>query len=107
MPLLVRLTDSQVQAGDGVVAKAADRIQCRWRVGKQMGSGWLAIDQQSPFPDLHIETVDGNAEPGGDFVGAEEAGIVLPPVALDGYLDARGEPEALYGDRQDLVGAVR
>ena len=28
-----------------MVSKAADRIQRRLRVGKQVGSGWLAIDQ--------------------------------------------------------------
>ncbi len=49
MPLLVRLIDSQIQAGNVVVAQAADRIQHRWRVGKQVGTAWLAINQQSFF----------------------------------------------------------
>ena len=68
MPLLVRLIDSQVEAGDGVIPQAADRIHCRGRVGEQMGPVWLAINQQAPFPDLHIQPVDGDSELGGDFM---------------------------------------
>lgn len=54
MPLLVRLIDSQVEAGDAVIAQVADRIQCRRGIGEQVGPARLAIDQQASFPDLHI-----------------------------------------------------
>jgi len=49
MPLLVRLTDSQVQVYDGVLADVADRIHHGLRVWEQVGSGWLTIDQKALF----------------------------------------------------------
>ena len=107
MPLLVRLIDSQIQAGNGVVAKAADRVQDRWRVGKQISPTWLTIDQHVSFSDLHIEPVDRDAELGSKFVCGEQVRIVVPSVALDGYIDACGSSDALNGDRQDFVGAIR
>ena len=72
IPLLVRLIDSEIEAGDGVIPQAADRIQCIRGIGKQVSPGRLAIDQQAPFADLHIKPVDGDAERGGDFVCADE-----------------------------------
>lgn len=81
MPLFVRPIDSQVEAGDGVIPQAADRIQCRWGIGEQVSPGRLAIDQQAPFADLHIKPVDGDAERGGDFVGAEDAWRMVPLIS--------------------------
>lgn len=80
--------DSRIQAGIGVVTKAADRIHDRWRIGKQVSPTWLSIDQQVHLSDLHIQPADWDAELGGKFVCEQEARIVVPSVVLDGQCDA-------------------
>ncbi len=55
MPLLVRLTDSQVDVADGMVSEVADRIHHGRRISEQVGSGRLTIDQEALLPDLHIK----------------------------------------------------
>ncbi len=44
MPLLVRLTDSQVDLTGGVVSEVADGIHHERRISEQVGSGRLTID---------------------------------------------------------------
>jgi len=68
MPLLIRRIDSEIDAGDCVVPEALNRIQCMRRIGKQVSPGWLAVDPEVAFADLHIKPVDGDAESCGDFV---------------------------------------
>lgn len=65
MPLLVRLTDSQVDVADGMVSEVADRIHHGRRISEQVGSGRLTIDQKALLPDLHIKPVHRDIQPGG------------------------------------------
>jgi hypothetical protein len=54
MPFLVRLIDSQIEAGDGVISQVADRPPAQmasWETGERRG---LAIDRKRP-----AETVQG------------------------------------------------
>ena len=106
MPLLIRLIDSEIDAGDCVVPEALDRIQCMRRIGKQVSPGWLAVDLQVAFADLHIKPVDGDAESCGDFVCAEHVWRMVPSVALNRHLDARAQSDSLDGNRQYHVDAV-
>src|ERR1700681_972257 len=54
MPLLVRLTDSQVEMTDGVVSQVTNCVHHAMRVLEQVGSGRLTIDHEALLPDLHI-----------------------------------------------------
>lgn len=44
MPLLVRLTDSQVQLADTMFAKISDRVEHGWCVWEEVSAARLAID---------------------------------------------------------------
>jgi hypothetical protein len=46
MPLLVRLTDSEIKAVDGVVAQALDAVENCRGVLEEVGSAGLAIHQE-------------------------------------------------------------
>ena len=65
MPLLVRLTDSEIKAVDGVVAEASDAVENGRGILEDVGSAGLPIDQKPLFPNLHIEPVHGDAQLGG------------------------------------------
>ena len=106
MPLLVRLTDSEVEVIDGVISQVADGIDDEGGIPEQVGTVGLAIHQEPLLPDLDVEPVHRNVQLGGDFRGGEKAGIVVPAGALRVYFDSGAEPETLHCDRQDLVGAV-
>ena len=106
MPLLVRLTDSEVEVIDGVVSQVADRIDDDGSVSEQVGAVGLAIHEKPFLPDLDVEPVHRDVQRGGHFHGAEEAGIVVPAGPLRGHFYPGAEPEPLHGDRQNLVGAV-
>ena len=54
MPLLVRLTDSQVDAIDNMVSQVADRVDDDGRVLEEVGPVGLAIDEKPLSPDLHV-----------------------------------------------------
>jgi hypothetical protein len=70
MPLLVRLTDSEIEVVDGVVPQAPDCIQDERGVPEEVSSGRLPIDQKTFLPDLHVEPVYRNTQPGGQFWSA-------------------------------------
>ena len=81
MPLLVRLTDSEVEAVDGVVPQVSDGINYGRSVLEEVRAARLPIDQEALFPDLHVDPVYGNIQPGGQFWDAEQVGVMGPPVA--------------------------
>ena len=60
MPLLVRLTDSEVEAIDGVVPQVSDCIEDGRGVLEEVSSSRLPIDEQALLPDLHIDPVHGD-----------------------------------------------
>ena len=58
MPLLVRLTDSEIKAADGVVPQASDAVEDGGGVLEEAGSAGQPIHQESLLPYLHIERSD-------------------------------------------------
>lgn len=106
IPLLVRLTDSQIELADGVVSKSTDRLDDRSGVLEQVCPGRLLIDKEALPSNLHVNPIDGNIEPGGQLYGAEQGRFVGPPGALRRCPDAGCETEALHSNRQNLVVAV-
>lgn len=103
IPSIVRLTDSQIQFADHVISQVLHSVQHCWRVGKQIGTGWLRFDEQTLILDLNIKPVDRNFQLGGELCCAQEVGIVLPPPARRRCLDAFGQPDTLHGDGKNLV----
>jgi hypothetical protein len=57
MPLLVRLTDSEVQVIDGALPQTSDCIEDGCGVLEEVGSSRLSIDEQALLPDLHIDSI--------------------------------------------------
>ena len=57
MPLLVRLTDSEVQVIDGALPQTSDSIEDGCGVLEEVGSSRLSIDEQALLPDLHIDSI--------------------------------------------------
>ena len=93
MPLLVRLTDSEVEAIDGVVPQVSDGIEDGRGVLEEVGSGRLPIDQKALLPDLHVEPIHRDIQPAGQFGSAEQAGAMGPPVTRLGHLDPGAAPD--------------
>ena len=60
MPLLVRLTNSEVEAVDDVVPQVSDCIEDCSGVLEEVSSSRLSIDEQALLPDLHIDPIHGN-----------------------------------------------
>ena len=73
MPLLVRLTDSQVETFDGTTAQVSNGIEDGWRVLEEVSSGGLLIDEEAFLPDPHVDPVYRDIQPGGDSRSAEQA----------------------------------
>lgn len=69
MPLLVRLTDSEIDGVDHVVSQVSDTLKDVRDVVEEVGAVGLSIHQKALFPDLHIEPVYRNSELGGEFRG--------------------------------------
>ena len=57
MPLLMRLTDSEVEAIDSVVPQVSDRIQDGSGILEEVSSRRLSIDEQMLLSDLHVDPV--------------------------------------------------
>ena len=57
MPLLVRLTDSEVQVIDGALPQTSDCIEDGCGVLEEVSSSRLPIDEQALLPDLHIDPI--------------------------------------------------
>ena len=60
MPLLVRLTDSEVEAIDGVVPQVSDCLEDGSGVLEEVSSSRLSIDEKALLPDLHVDPVHGD-----------------------------------------------
>ena len=60
MPLLVRLTDSEIEATDGVFPQIPDPIEDGLCVPEEISSRWLLIDEEPFLPDLHVDPVHGD-----------------------------------------------
>ena len=73
MPLLVRLTDSEVNAIDGVFPQVPDCLEDGRRVLEEVSSGRLLIDQEAFLPDLHVDPIHWDIKPGGELRRAEPA----------------------------------
>lgn len=54
MPLLSRLTDSEVKAIDDVLAQALDAVEDRRGVDEEVGAARLPIHQEPLLSDLHV-----------------------------------------------------
>jgi hypothetical protein len=63
---------------------------------EEISSGGLTVDQEALLPDLDIEPVDRNVQLGGQFGGADYAGVMGPTITLSGNLDAGAEPDPLH-----------
>jgi len=106
IPLLVRLTDSEVKAGDGMVPQVPYRIYYGRCVFKEIGAARLLIDQEALFPDLHVEPVYGNIQPSCQFWDAEQVGAMEPPAPRCGHFDPGAAPDLAHRDRENPVLAV-
>jgi hypothetical protein len=60
MPLLVRLTDSEVEAIDGAVPQVSDRIEDGSGILEEVSSSRLSLDKKMLLPDLHVDPVHGD-----------------------------------------------
>lgn len=78
MPLLVRLTDSEIKAADCVISKVANSLQDALAVAEEVGAIGLSIDNQPLLSDLHIKPVYGNVQLGGQFVRGYNVGAMGP-----------------------------
>lgn len=78
MPLLVRLTDSQVDAIDNMVSQVSDGVDDDGRVLEEVGPVGLAIDEKPLSPDLYVKPVHRNAQFRSHVRGAEKRAIRGP-----------------------------
>jgi hypothetical protein len=76
MPLLIRLTDSEVDAVGGVGPQLSDCIQDRRRVLEQVSAGRLLIDEQALLPDLYIQPIHRDVQASGEFRRAKSAYVM-------------------------------
>jgi hypothetical protein len=81
-------------------------IEDRGGVVEEVDSAGMAIHQELPLPDLHVEPVHWNAQLDGQFGGGQHADGMGPPGALLGYRHAACVPDSPDGDRKDSVLAV-
>src|SRR5690242_21358443 len=95
MPLLVRLTDPQVEMADGVVSQVPDAVDDGSRILEQERAAGLPIHEEVLLPDLAIEPLRRNVELGSQLGDAEEAGIVVPAGTLLGHLEPGTEADPL------------
>src|SRR3954452_12816533 len=106
MPLLVRLTDPQIEMADGVVSQVPDAVDDGSRILEQVRAAGLLIHEEALLPDLDVKPLHRDVELGGQLRDAEEAGIVVPAGALPGRLEPGTEADPLHRDGKDLLGAV-
>ena len=71
IPLLVRLTDSEIDEVDRVVAQASNGVEDSRGVLEEVGPAGLLIHQKSLLPDLNIEPIHGDVQSGGQLGRAE------------------------------------
>ena len=73
MPLLVRLTNSEIEAIDLVVSQGLHAIEDCGGVVEEVGSAGLAIHEELSFPDLHVEPVHRDVQLRGQFGSGQHA----------------------------------
>lgn len=95
MPLLVRLTDSEIEAVDLVSSQTLNAVVDIDVVAEEVSPAWLTIYQQSSLPDLHVEPVHRDAQLNSDFWRGQHIGAVRPPGAWLVHLHARSTPDSL------------
>jgi hypothetical protein len=61
----MRLTDSEIDAVEGVAAQVSDRIENERGILEEVGSARLPIDQKPLLFDLHVDPVHRNIQPAG------------------------------------------
>ena len=67
MPLLVRLTNSEIEAIDRVGAQVLNAVEDSGGVLEEVSSARLSIHQEPLLPDLHVEPIHGDGQPGGQL----------------------------------------
>ncbi len=98
IPLLVRLSDSQIKVANGVVAEAPNCVDHGRSISEQVGSGRLPVYQDALLPNLHIDPINGYVQPRGQLRGAQPRGLVGPSAALGRHPDSGAKPNPLHGD---------
>jgi hypothetical protein len=101
MPLLVRLTDSEVEAIDLVDSQISNAIVDIVGVVEEASPARLTIHQESPLPDLHVEPVYRDAQLCSRSWRGQHIGAVRPSGAWLIHLNAGGMPDSLNRDRED------
>jgi hypothetical protein len=102
MPLLVRLTDSEIEAIDLVVSQGLYAIEDCGGAIEEVGSAGLAIHEELSFPDLHVEPVHRDAQLRGQFGSRQHARVMRPTGTLHRYWDPGGMSDSLDSDWEDL-----
>jgi hypothetical protein len=74
MPPLVKVSDSEIEMIELVIAEFSNSFDHARRVGEQVRAGRVTIDQEAPLPDLNVEPVHGNVQYAGEFLSAEQLG---------------------------------
>lgn len=64
MPLLVRLTDSEIEMVDRMVPQAANAFADAFGIVEEIGPIGLAVHDEALLSDLHVDPVYGNAQLG-------------------------------------------
>lgn len=103
MPLLVRPTDSEIEAVDHVVSKISNSLQDVFCVAEEIRAIGLPIHHQPLFPDLHIQPVYGDAQLRRQLLRGKSAGAMGPSRAGAREFDARSKPDFLHSDGENLV----
>jgi hypothetical protein len=106
MPLLVRLTDSEIEATDGVVPQIPDPIEDGLCVPKEIGSRWLLIDEEPLLPDLHVDPVHWDSQPNSELRSTEPVWVMGPPGAPLGHWNAGATTDSPHCVWQHPVFAV-
>jgi hypothetical protein len=78
-PLLVRLTNSQIEMADSMVSQVPDAVDDGSRILEQVRAAGLSIDEEAFLPDLDVKPVHRMLKSGGQLRGAEEAGAGRDP----------------------------
>src|SRR3954465_10280528 len=106
MPLLVRLTDPQIEMADGVVSQVPDAVDGGSRILEQVRAAGFLIHEEALLPDLDVKPLHRDIELSGQLRDAEEAGSVVPAGALPGRLEPGTQADPLHRYGVDLLRAV-
>jgi hypothetical protein len=67
MPLVVRLTDSEIKVVDCVLAQASPGVEDGRAVLEEVGPAGLPVHQEPLLPDLHIKPIHRDIPPSGQL----------------------------------------